>query len=318
MRRAWRVGLMLAAAALGGCRERGETPPRAVAVRADGTLELSLATFNVRREGDDDFDERAWENRIGAVVRTVRRMEPDVFGIQEARHGQVADLRASLTDFAFHGIGRDDGARDGEYAGIFWKADRFEADATDRGTFWLSPTPEVPGSTGWGNDIPRVASWVRLVDRASGRGFYAFNTHFDHRSQASRERSALLLAARIEARRRGGEPIVLLGDFNAVPGNPLLAYLRGKRVTLAGATRGPWPGGLRDAVAGKRPELDRQSTLHLWRGAAGPPWRVDHILVSGSPDLVDAEVVRPQAGEPLPSDHYPVRVTVRWSGDGLP
>lgn len=312
------AGLVGLTIVLVGCREKPAAPPRAVAVRADGALELVLATFNVRREGDDDRGWRAWGNRIGRVVGTVARMEPDVFGIQEARHGQVADLRASLPDFGFHGIGRDDGGREGEYAGIFWRADRFEADEGDRGTFWLSPTPEMAGSMGWGNEIPRVAAWVRLVDRASGRGFYVFNTHLDHRSQASRERAALLLAERIGSRKRPDEPVALLGDFNAVPGNPLLGYLQGERVTLAGEVRKPWAGGLRDAVAGTRPELHRQGTLHLWRGDDGPPWRVDHILVSEGAELLEAEVVKPERGERLPSDHHPVRVRLRWSVDGLP
>ena len=40
-----------------------------------------------------------------------------------------------------------------------------------------------------------------LVDDASGRAFYVFNTHFDHVSQPSRERSARLIAERgLEAR----------------------------------------------------------------------------------------------------------------------
>ena len=69
----------------------------------------------------------------------------------------------------FYGVGRDDGKRQGEYAGIYYRRDRFERDVTEEGTFWLSDTPEVPGSKSWGNSYPRVVTWIRLIDRSTRR-----------------------------------------------------------------------------------------------------------------------------------------------------
>lgn len=48
----------------------------------------------------------------------------------------------------------------GEYAAILYRADRFELLAS--GTFWFSGTPEVPGSTSWGNHVTRISTWARL------------------------------------------------------------------------------------------------------------------------------------------------------------
>ena len=125
---------------LGACREK--EPPRAAGVDEDAALRLTLASFNVRYEGPAEEPWREWPNRIHRVVKTVRGIDPDVLGVQEALHGQCADLRASMPDYAFTGAGRDDGREQGEYAAIFYRRDRFEADPADRGMFWLSDRPE--------------------------------------------------------------------------------------------------------------------------------------------------------------------------------
>src|SRR5690606_27005309 len=136
------------------------------------------------------------------------------------------------------------GKRSGEYAAVFFRRDRFEP--SEAGHFWLSDHPELPGSTTWGNSYPRMVSWLRLIDRASGRGFYVYNTHYDHRNQHSRELSSELLGSRIDLRSRPDEPVVLLGDFNATEGNPAVDYFTGKSVTLGG----------RAVTARKDPMLD--------------------------------------------------------------
>ncbi len=297
-----------------GCAACRKKPAMAVSlppvpVRSDGVIELRMATFNVRYENDEDRDFRSWRLRVVPVVKAIRAMQPDVFGVQEALHGQVADLRASLPDFQFHGIGRDDGKKEGEYSGIFYRSDRFEVDPADAGTFWLSDTPEVPGSKTWGNEIPRIAAWIRLVDRSTGRGFYVFNTHWDHKNQPSREKAALLLARRIDGRRNPAEPVVLLGDFNAVDGNNAVAYLRGKPVTLAGQKQS-WANGLVDAFNTLSPSKGNRTTLHFWSGKREGDRNVDHILVSPGAKLIAADIFTGKA--PWPSDHFPVTAQIAF------
>ena len=99
-------------------RSRAVEQPKAVPVRADGALELRLMSFNVRYETPEDLGGRSWWQRIPGATRMIRRLQPDCIGVQEALHGQVADLWASLPDYEFFGVGRDDGQRDGEYSGI--------------------------------------------------------------------------------------------------------------------------------------------------------------------------------------------------------
>ena len=290
------LGLLVAGSA--SCnRARALGPPKAVPVATDGKLELRLMSFNVRYENGGDAGSKAWRQRVVGAVRMIREENPDVIGVQEALHGQAADLWASLPDYDFIGAARDDGRRAGEYAGIFFRRDRFEADVLDSGTFWLSDTPEKPGSKTWGNEIPRTATWLRLVDRSSQRGFYVFNTHWDHRHQGSRERSAGLLVERIHGRKNPDEPVVLLGDFNAVEQNPGLVMLRsGMRLT--------------DVFQSLHPRETERTTLHFWRGTRAGSLKVDHILVSEGAEVFAAEIRAQDI--PMVSDHFPVTARVAF------
>ena len=298
------MALCLGALCLLACqRSRVLGQPKAVPVRADGALELRLMSFNVRYENSEDRDEHAWRQRVSGSVKMLHARQPDVFGVQEALHGQAADLWASLPDYEFFGVGRDDGKRAGEYSGLFYRRDRFEADAADCGTFWLSDTPEVAGSKSWGNEIPRVAVWLHLSDRATGLGFYVFNTHWDHKNQPSRERAALLIARRIDGRKHADEPVVLLGDFNSLEANPGITYLTGRRSSLAGSEQ-VWKNGLLDTFQKSHPDQKNRRTLHFWGGTTEGNVKVDHILVSQGAEIKDAEIV--SQDKPMVSDHFPV------------
>jgi endonuclease/exonuclease/phosphatase family metal-dependent hydrolase len=275
-----------------------EKEPPARQPPARDRLELRLATFNIRHENPSDHGWRSWPRRIGRVVRAVRDMDPDVLALQEALYGQAADLRASLPDYHFHGVGRDDGHRQGEYAALMFKADRFDPDPEEQGTFWLSDTPDVPGSKHWGNDVVRCTTWLRLVDRTSGLGFYAYNTHWDHRHQGSREQAAALLVRHLDQRRHPDEPVILMGDFNATHHNPAVA-----RLTAAG---------LIETYHSLHPQIRDRRTLHFWSGRHDGGLKVDHILVSGHPNIAAATIHRAATRDQQPSDHFPVSADVRW------
>lgn len=294
-----------------GCQR--ERTPRGVEVSEDGALHLTLATFNIKYEGDDLSGFKAWPNRMRGVLKTIRTMGPDVLGVQEAMHGQCADLWASMPDYAFYGVGRDDGKWAGEYAGIFYRRDRFEQDASEQGVFWLSDTPEKPGSKTWGNFFPRIATWTRLIDRASSKGFYVYNTHLDHQNEGSRQRAAVLIEQRIEQRQHKDEPVVLLGDFNSGPDSAAFGYFTGKAVVLSGAKAGPLAHPLTDVFKVMVPPGGQsQQTLQLWQPLDARWPRVDHILVSGGATVEATGIQRVVKVEERPSDHFPVWARVRW------
>jgi endonuclease/exonuclease/phosphatase family metal-dependent hydrolase len=299
------LALALVVALLPACRRaRTHGPPKAVPVAQDGGLELRLMTFNVRYETSEDLGSRAWQQRVPAIIRMIHQENPDVIGIQEAMHGQAADLWASLPDYEFFGKAREDGRRDGEYSGIFYRRDRFVPAPDEGGTFWLSDTPEKPGSKTWGNRVTRVATWLRLTDRASHRDFYIYNTHWDHQHQGSREKAAKLLARRIDQRREPAAPVVLMGDFNAVETNPGLRILTGTGSQSAAQTR------FIDTFQTLNPGRKNRRTLHFWRGSTDGGLKVDHILVSQGADVLEAAIR--SHDEPMVSDHFPVTARVAW------
>ena len=127
---------------------------------------LTVMSFNVRY-GDANDGENRWAARREALFDTIRRQDADLVGLQEALDFQIDEIVGAVSIYAVIGVGRDDGVAEGEYAAILFRKDRLHV--ADAGTFWFSDTPDVPGSKSWGNNITRICTWARLVDR-DGRG----------------------------------------------------------------------------------------------------------------------------------------------------
>ncbi len=265
-----------------------------------GETTVPIMTFNLRY-GTADDGENSWPHRRDLVLDVIREQAPDVLGVQEALRFQLDELAAAFPEYAEVGVGRDDGGTAGEYAAILYRADRFEA--TEDGTFWFSETPDQPGSTGWGAGLPRVCTWVRLAERASRRFFYVYNVHFDHESQESRERSAMLLASRI-LRRAGTAPVVVVGDFNAGEDNAAILYLKGQ-VEPAPELR------LLDSFRVLHPDSSEVGTFNGFSGATSGS-KIDGILVSSDWEVESAAIVRTSRRGRFPSDHFPVVATLKY------
>ena len=167
-------------------------------------------SFNIRYDEPRD-GVNAWPNRKQKVADVIRFHKADIVGVQEALLSQLRDLEMLLPDFAWCGVGRDDGKEAGEYSAILYRKSRSRLLKTE--TFWLSPEPDKPGSKGWDAAYPRIVTWARFRDQVSGRTFYHFNTHFDHRGERARVESASLILRRV-GEIAGGQPFLLTGDFN--------------------------------------------------------------------------------------------------------
>ena len=182
-----------------------------VAVEPEPTL-LRCCTFNIRLKNDgDDKAGFGWNVRRDRVANYIREKAIDVVGMQEVLHPQLLDLLERLPQYDYVGVGRADGKTRGEYSPIFFLKDKFEV--LDKGNFWLSETPDVPGSKGWDAAIERIASYAKLKDKATGKIFMAVNTHFDHVGVMARRESAKLIMRKIQEI-VGNRPAVVSGDFN--------------------------------------------------------------------------------------------------------
>ncbi len=174
---------------------------------------LRLASWNIRLDTPSDGVNQ-WPNRKERVASLIKKLDPDIFGVQEALPNQMADLAALLPGYDHCGVGRDDGKSAGEHSAIFFKRKKFSLHQCN--TFWLSETPEVPGSKSWDAALTRICSWAELHEVANGTHFYVFNTHFDHIGKIARQQSMELISERIGAIAKD-HPFVLMGDFNTDP-----------------------------------------------------------------------------------------------------
>ncbi len=253
---------------------------------------VKAMTFNLRLATGDDGD-NVWAKRKDLAIKVIRDVNPDVLGVQEAQPIQIDELNAEFADYVNVGVGRRPDGSD-EFSAIYFRRDRFYL--SDAGTFWLSETPSVPGSTTWGNSLPRIATWVRLLDRTDKKRFVVFNTHWDHESQPARLNSGKLLAERVREL-SDAEPVIVMGDFTATPANPAMTTLMEQ-------------GDLRDTLSVAHPDEADVSTFNgFGRTPNGP--KIDAILVSPQWQVEDASIVRTRAGDLFPSDHWPVTATVR-------
>ncbi|MGB1520769.1 MAG: hypothetical protein ACPHDL_11630, partial [Limisphaerales bacterium] len=144
---------------------------------ADRQAPVKVMSFNIRYGAAND-GENSWKHRDYLVLETIQNARPDLIGYQEVLKFQAEFLRKNLKGYGFHGVGRDDGQEKGEYVPLMWRQERFEL--LDSGHFWLSETPEIPGSVSWDSSLTRMLSWVLLKETSpSGREFIFANTHFD-------------------------------------------------------------------------------------------------------------------------------------------
>ncbi len=269
--------------------------------------ELLVMTFNIRY-GTANDGENSWDKRKALVFGVLRKHGPDVVGLQEALRSQIDDIRAALPEYAEIGCGRDDGKTAGEYSAILYKKDQLAV--AESGTFWLSDTPETCGSITWGNNCTRVCTWGRFVPKSTGKPFYTFNTHLDHISQYSRERSAILLAARIRDRAQK-DPIILTGDFNVGEDNLVVKYFRGKQelhIAGDGKSRNPIP--LVDTFRVLHPDASEVGTFHNFKGHRSNA-KIDYIFAMPGTQVLQAEILRDNNDNHYPSDHFPVEAAIR-------
>lgn len=174
---------------------------------------LNVMTFNIRLNVASD-SLNAWPYRKDKASSQILFHKADVVGVQEALYGQMMDLQQLLPQYAYAGVGRDDGKQKGEYSAIFYNKARLQLLKTE--TFWLSEHPEVAGSKSWDAAITRVVTWAQFKDRKTKKKFYVFNTHFDHIGKVARAESAKLIERKV-AEIAGNAPVIITGDFNTTP-----------------------------------------------------------------------------------------------------
>ena len=189
---------------------------------------MRIITHNIRYATRSPFQgEERWPIRCPRLCAQLafNSILPETFiCLQEVLYQQVIDVLTSLNDeasskqpeWAYIGVGRDDGAQGGEYSPIFyrpsiWKLNHFE-------TVWLSPTPDVP-SFGWDAGCIRLVTIGHFTHQKTDQKVIILSTHFDNAGAVSRRESAKLILTKIQSMTATFDvaAIFLAGDFNSPP-----------------------------------------------------------------------------------------------------
>ena len=249
------------------------------------TQTVKMMTYNIRFATPHD-GVNEWKLRKSEVSDLIKKYDPDMIGVQEALLSQIEDIIKDLPDYTYVGVGRDDGKTKGEYSAILFKKDKFKV--RDQNTFWLSETPEVPGSKHWDAAITRVATWGRFTDVTSDKEFVVINTHFDHIGAEARKNSADLLV-RKSAKIAKGQPLLVMGDFNCTRDEP--PY----KVMISAGTN------LKDPAP-----ADPPGTFCTFAVDSIPCKAIDYLFYSPDWTATKYNVITDNDGKYYPSDHLPV------------
>ena len=180
-------------------------------------LTLDVMTYNIRNNNNPDADgSNFWPYRKDFAANMIRFYDVDIIGTQEVLVSQLNDLLQALPGYNYIGVARDDGKESGEFCALFFKEEKFEL--LEGNTYWLSEDPSATGVKGWDANCVRVVTWAIFKDKSTGKKFAFFNTHLDHRGEVARVESAKLLVRKVDELSKG-LPVIVTGDFNAVPGS---------------------------------------------------------------------------------------------------
>ena len=290
----------------------------ASAADAVAPVRIRASSYNVRYKTNEDTGDKSWDSRKAILCDFLKEIDPDVIGFQEVDPPQMSDLKALLTDYEIFGKHREaDNTRRG--TPIAFKKSRFAL--LESRTFWLSLTPDVPGSKdlgdGYAGSEPETCTWAILQDHDTRGVFCFFSTHLDHKQDELRRRQMVIAVEKVMAYAGRGAPVILVGDMNSDETAPAIADVACSRLIdacLASQTvpTGPWR--TFNSWSWKKNEVSCAEALASCSPAERTANketfgnRIDYILVSAG-TKVESFAVRndSQPGkEQYPSDHYPV------------
>ncbi len=264
-------------------REIGFTPE---------TGRLTLVSSNVRTLTPFDLGKKSWFYRADLLMKNLEAIgTADVIGFQEVTKVHYKYLCESLPGYDSVITYRDNSPL-AEGCPVFYNTQKFEL--TDKGSFWLSETPDVM-SRGWDAAFNRVCSYVILREKATGKELVVFNVHLDHKGSEARVNSIKLILEKIKA--FGGQPCVIMGDLNCSEKSDTYktaTALFDDAKYLAPVSRGPG------------------ATYHNW-GQDMAHENLDYFLISKTGITpLEYKIDSAALGDPdaYPSDHFPISLKI--------
>jgi endonuclease/exonuclease/phosphatase family metal-dependent hydrolase len=218
-------------------------------MKAHAAVPVRILTHNIRYATKSPFKgEKPWSERKHLIVNELKfntAHNPEAFiCLQEVLHEQLVDILAGLNsstpsrsqnsedkttrdEWAYIGVGRDDGHLAGEYSPIIYRPSIWNLSSWK--TVWMSPTPDRPGK-GWDAGSIRIVTVGQFTHIASKNSVVGLCTHFDEQGEVSRRESAKVVQGIV--RDVEEEAVWLAGDLNSEMDGEAYGYLNGENSML--------------------------------------------------------------------------------------
>ena len=167
---------------------------------------LRIATYNIQ------YPIMNWPERCISTVALIKDYKFDVFGSQEPHLPQIEDMMKHIGDeYAWVGqnVSGDNEDRTHHFNPIFYRKERVEL--LDYNTVWLSDKECTPG---YGARSARLFTWAKFRDKKTGKEFFLFNGHYDHRGYEAKIVSSYIVLNMIRKVAKG-MPSFVSADYNA-------------------------------------------------------------------------------------------------------
>ena len=260
-----------------------------VNVEVENNGSIKMMSYNLRCISPLDFGKKSWFYRADLIIDDIVNEKPGIIGFQEATKWHYAYLTNALQGYDSVITYRDE-AFNSEGCPIFYNTSLYTL--VDKGSFWLSETPEVM-SKSWGAQFNRVCSYVILTDNNSGEDFVVFNTHLSHVSDEARINGIKVVLDKIA--QFGSLPSVIMGDFNAQEGSE--TYIQ-----------------VTESFNDARYATENTNDSHTYQGWGNPEKykRIDYFMISKTGIKVNKyDVLSGLHDGAYSSDHCPIVLEIK-------
>lgn len=257
---------------------------------------IRVASYNIQWHGY--VKKPTWEQRLVAVEKIFSDYDFDIVGMQEPDTMMANTIEKALGGkYKWVGVVRSSSKTSAGFIPlnpIFYKVDRLEL--LEQDIFWFGHAPDEVGYDSWGM---RLCNYAKFRDKHTGKVFYMFNSHYDHRGHEAKEYSSVVLLNKI-MEVASGYPVVLTGDFNTDEKTP--GYQRLIESGIVDDAMLALPAGKREnweyfSMSNYKPiETIRKNNLHI-----------DHVFYTPSNSkVITWKLILDSCDGIFGSDHLPI------------
>lgn len=271
---------------------------------------IRLMSFNILVDKRTDIP-YSWEYRRKQIAALLSYYSPDIFCLQEALEHQKHYLAQCFPEYEAFGVGRTDGRLEGEQVPIFHRKNLFELKA--QGYFWLSETPNIPGSIGLDAKCPRTVIWKQLQLKASEQQFIIANTHYDHIGKTANINSAGIIKHELSQVASDCSTIVC-GDFNSAEDTPAYKEILSQGFKASASAKEAVCYGMPFTYHRFMMEQYKTDCARLQQEHDRVFRTIDHIFHRGEVSIHHYSILGDNQLGIYPSDHFPVLCDMSLNG----